>query len=47
MTTSRPPLGTVLVIIPTYNEIDNIDMITARLRAVFGQASTAPPGLSI
>ena len=38
MTTSRPPLGTVLVIIPTYNEIDNIDMITARLRASVSDA---------
>ncbi|MDO5533425.1 MAG: polyprenol monophosphomannose synthase [Propionibacteriaceae bacterium] len=26
-------LGRILVIIPTYNEIDNIDMITGRLRA--------------
>ncbi|WP_314173490.1 polyprenol monophosphomannose synthase [Streptomyces winkii] len=26
------PLGTVLVIIPTYNEADNIESITARLR---------------
>ncbi|MFV0451641.1 MAG: polyprenol monophosphomannose synthase [Propioniciclava sp.] len=28
-----PSLGRVLVIIPTYNEIDNIDMIVGRLRA--------------
>ncbi len=29
----RTPLGRVLVIIPTYNEIENIDPITGRLRA--------------
>nr|NLI49756.1 polyprenol monophosphomannose synthase [Propionibacterium sp.] len=33
----RTPLGRVLVIIPTYNEIENIDMITGRLRAAAPQ----------
>ena len=29
----RPPLGRVLVIIPTYNEADNVERIVARMRA--------------
>ena len=33
MADSNAALGKVLVIIPTYNEIENIDMITGRLRA--------------
>ena len=32
-------LGSILVIIPTYNEIDNIDMITGRLRASVPEAN--------
>lgn len=40
MTDLPASLGRVLVIIPTYNEIDNIDMITSRLRA-------AVPGVDI
>lgn len=32
MTQKRPPLGPVLVIIPTYNEAENTPLITARLR---------------
>lgn len=31
-------LGRILVIIPTYNEIDNLDMITGRLRASVPEA---------
>ena len=31
-------LGKILVIIPTYNEIDNVDMITGRLRASVPEA---------
>ena len=31
-------LGSILVIIPTYNEIDNVDMITGRLRAAVPEA---------
>ncbi|WP_040160699.1 polyprenol monophosphomannose synthase [Nigerium massiliense] len=31
-------LGKVLVIIPTYNEVDNVDMITGRLRASVPEA---------
>ena len=31
-------LGSILVIIPTYNEIDNVDMITGRLRASVPEA---------
>lgn len=31
-------LGSILVIIPTFNEIDNIDMITGRLRASVPEA---------
>ena len=31
-------LGRILVIIPTYNEIENVDMITSRLRAAVPQA---------
>lgn len=31
-------LGSVLVMIPTYNEIDNIDMITSRLRTAVPEA---------
>lgn len=34
----RPPLDRVLVIIPTYNEIENLDMITGRLRAAVPHA---------
>ena len=33
MADSNAALGKVLVIVPTYNEIENIDMITGRLRA--------------
>ena len=32
------PLGTVLVIIPTYNEVDNIESVTARVRAAVPEA---------
>jgi dolichol-phosphate mannosyltransferase len=32
------PLGTVLVIIPTYNEADNIEPVTARLRKAVPEA---------
>ena len=35
---SDEALGRTLVIIPTYNEIDNIDMITGRLRASVPEA---------
>jgi len=31
-------LGTILVIVPTYNEIENIDIVTSRLRAAVPQA---------
>ncbi len=31
-------LGRILVIIPTYNEIENVDMITSRLRAAVPEA---------
>lgn len=31
-------LGRILVIIPTYNEVDNIDMVTGRLRASVPEA---------
>ena len=34
----RPPLGPVLVVVPTYNEIDNIVSITRRLRAAVPEA---------
>lgn len=33
-----PGLGRVLVLIPTYNELGNIDMITSRLRSAVPQA---------
>ena len=35
---SNDDLGRILVIIPTYNEIDNLDMITRRLRASVPEA---------
>ncbi|SER95706.1 dolichol-phosphate mannosyltransferase [Propionibacterium cyclohexanicum] len=38
MTVTPPPLGAVLVIIPTYNEAQNIEAITARLRAAVPDA---------
>lgn len=38
MPQSYADLGRILVIIPTYNEIDNIDMITGRLRASVPEA---------
>lgn len=31
-------LGTILVIVPTYNEIENIDIVTSRLRAAVPEA---------
>ena len=37
-TTTESPLGTVLVIIPTFNERENIPLITARLRAAVPNA---------
>ena len=37
MADSADPLGRILVIIPTYNEIENLDMITSRLRAATPQ----------
>lgn len=33
-----PTLGKILVMIPTYNEIENIDMVTARVRRAVPQA---------
>ena len=36
----RPPLGRVLVIIPTYNEAENLEWIVGRLR-------TAQPGVDV
>ena len=38
MPQSYDGLGRILVIIPTYNEIDNVDMITGRLRAAVPEA---------
>ncbi len=38
MPQSYADLGRILVIIPTYNEIDNVDMITGRLRASVPEA---------
>lgn len=35
---SYGPLGTVLVVIPTYNEADNIETVTARLRKAVPEA---------
>lgn len=37
-TAERPPLGRVLVIIPTFNERENVPLITARLRAAVPDA---------
>ena len=34
----RPPLGTVLVVIPTYNEAENVEDIVARVRAAVPDA---------
>jgi dolichol-phosphate mannosyltransferase len=34
----RPPLGRVLVVVPTYNEIENLEAIVGRLRAAVPEA---------
>ena len=34
----RPPIGTVVVLIPTYNERENLPLIVARLRKAVPEA---------
>ena len=35
---ARPPIGKIVVLIPTYNERDNITLIVSRLRAAVPEA---------
>ena len=38
MTGSYPPIGTVAVIVPTYNERENLEPVAARVRAAVPDA---------
>lgn len=38
MTDARPPLGHVLIVTPTYNEAENVELIVARVRAAVPDA---------
>jgi dolichol-phosphate mannosyltransferase len=37
-TSARPPIGTILVLIPTYNERENLPLIVSRLRSAVPEA---------